>query len=229
MVRGAQAAESPDRLAAMNTFITRYWRPVFYFLRARGYPLHKAEDLTQEFFARFFERDWIRPADASRGRFRSFLLTLVVRFLSDQGPKRAPRQAVFDGQQVAISTLVSDRERSFDPSDNATPEQVFMKQWAKSVITTARRLLEAWCQDQDRPEWFEVFAATYLAGSADEQPTQQELADRLNLSRDQVRYGLKEASRKFAELLRAEVADQVTSADEIDAEIGELERLVAQS
>ena len=91
MVRKAQDPQSPERLAAMNRCVAGYWRPVFYYLRARGHSFPQAEDVTQDFFMRFFEKNWIQPADPGRGRFRTFLLTILKRFLSDQGPERAPR------------------------------------------------------------------------------------------------------------------------------------------
>ena len=111
MVRAAQNGDSPTYRAAMNRCIAAYWRPVFYFVRAKGYAVHRAEDLTQEFFLRFYERGWIERADRQRGRFRTFLLTILTRFLADQGHQRAPRQDVFDNRLVAISALMSEAER----------------------------------------------------------------------------------------------------------------------
>jgi DNA-directed RNA polymerase specialized sigma24 family protein len=225
MVQAARS-DDPNSPEAMNRFISGYWRPVFYFLRAKGYPLHRAEDLTQEFFLRMFERDWIRTADANRGRFRTFLLTILNRFLSDQGPARAPKQIVFDQSLVSVSALVGERERTFEPSDRQTPEQIFMKQWAKSVVANSRNNLEAWCRQQGRTDWFEIFTSMHFFDSDTQRPTQQALADRLRISRDQVRYGMEETTRQFAEFLRAEVAEQVESSGEIDDEIRELETLI---
>lgn len=226
MVQAARRSDQPDYVEAMNRFISGYWRPVFYFLRAKGYPQHRAEDLTQEFFLRMFERDWIRTADAQRGRFRTFLLTILNRFLSDQGPARAPKQAVFDQGLIAVSALVGERERTFEPSDSQTPEQIFMKQWAKAVVANSRNQLEAWCRAQGRSDWFEVFTAMHFFDADERRPTQQALADRLQISRDQVRYGIEETNRQFAEFLRAEVADQVESPGDVDTELRELEELI---
>ncbi len=116
--------------------------PVFYFLRARGYPLHRAEDLAQEFFLQFYQRGWIGRAEQQRGRFRTFLLTILTRFLSDQGPERCPRQRAFDEQLVTISVLLGDSDRSFEPPDNRTPEEIFMQQWARAVLARVQQGLE---------------------------------------------------------------------------------------
>jgi DNA-directed RNA polymerase specialized sigma24 family protein len=117
-----------------DRFLGSYWKPVFYFLRARGLPLHEAEDVTQDFFARFLERDWLKRADQTRGRFRTFLLTLLNRFVSDRGARRAPRQEVFDRTIVSVHSLLGDAERTYEPADGETPEAIFMRQWAESLV-----------------------------------------------------------------------------------------------
>lgn len=217
---------NPESLVAMNRLISGYWRPVFYYLRARGKPVQQAEDLTQDFFLRFVERKWLAPADPSRGRFRSFLLTILSRFVADRSPKRAPRQSGFEQQLVPISALVGDKERSFEPSDSETPEDVFMRQWARAVVGNVRRQLKFWCEDNGRPDWYRVFAAFNLHADAGPRMTQEGVATKLNLSRDQVRYALAQTNRQFVDLLRAEIADQVGSSSDIGEEILELERLL---
>jgi RNA polymerase sigma factor (sigma-70 family) len=226
MIRVAQDRDDPACLAAMNRCMAAYWRPVFYFLRAKGYPLHRAEDLTQEFFLRFYERGWIERADPQRGRFRTFLLTVLTRFLSDQRTERAPRQQVFDDRLVTVSVLLGESDRTFEPPDNRTPEQIFMQQWARSVIADVQQCLETWCSNRGRPDWYRIFCQVYLPAAGSPRISQQTLADQLHLSRDQVRYGLEEVNRQFVELLRAEVAEQIGSGEDLDTEIRDLESLL---
>ncbi len=226
MVRDAQNRQSPAYLAAMNRCIAAYWRPVFYFIRAKGYSLHRAEDLTQEFFLRFYERGWIERADQQRGRFRTFLLTILTRFLADKGDQRAPRQEVFDNRLVTLSALMSDSERTFEPPDNRTPEEIFMQHWAQAVIAHVQRCLEACCAQQGRPDWYRMFCQVYFPSPGGPRITQQALADQLHLTRDQVRYGLEEVNRQFVELFRAEVAEQVGEGVDLDTEIRELQSLL---
>lgn len=227
VIRAAQNPDDPACLEAMNRCISAYWRPVFYFLRAKGYPLHRAEDLTQEFFLRFYQRGWIERADPQRGRFRTFLLTILTRFLADQGPERAPRQQIFDDRLVSVSALLGDAERIFEPPDNRTPEQVFMQQWARSVIANVQQCLQTWCANRGRPDWYSIFCQMYFPAPSSPRISEQALADQLHLTRDKVRYGLDEANRQFVELLRAEVADQTGADEDVDTEIRELEALLA--
>jgi RNA polymerase sigma-70 factor (ECF subfamily) len=226
MVRAAQCPDSPEYLAAMNRCIVAYWRPVFCFLRAKGCPWQRAEDLTQEFFLQCFQRAWIRRADPQRGRFRTFLLTILTRFLADQGAERAPRQKVFDERLVTVSVLLADSDRTFEPPDNRTPEEIFMQQWARAVIAHVQQCLQTWCTERGRPDWYKMFCQVYLPSTGSPRVTQQALADQLHLTRDQVPYGLEGVNRQFIELLRAEIADQVGSDEDLDTEIQELQSLL---
>ena len=212
----------PDHVAMANWFITAYWKPVFHFIRAKGHRLQEAEDLTQEFFLRFVERDWIRPADPGRGRFRNFLLRIVGRFLADRGPKRAPRQQHFERQFVSVGSLLGEEERSFEPPADVTPEALFMKEWARALLQTVQDRLRELYTGEGRRVWYGLFAAVHGRAPSEKRPRREALAEAFGLTPDQVRYGLEQAEKRFRRLLRAEVRAQVASEEEIDEEISEL-------
>ena len=123
VVRAAQRSDCPEYVTALNRCIAAYWRPVYCFLRAHGHPTHHAEDLTQEFFLRFCERDWIRRADPQRGRFRTFLLSVLKRFLSDQGPGRSPLQKI-----------IVPRDKSRWQFVRRSPEQVVLREFDQAKL-----------------------------------------------------------------------------------------------
>jgi RNA polymerase sigma-70 factor (ECF subfamily) len=109
MVLAAKDRQSAGYLDAMNRCIAGYWKPVFYFVRSRGYPLERAEDLTQEFFLQFMDREWIRRADPQRGRFRTFLLTVLVRFLSESPSRRMPSAGSSPAPMQSVDATISRR------------------------------------------------------------------------------------------------------------------------
>jgi RNA polymerase sigma-70 factor (ECF subfamily) len=226
MVRFAQDRQNAQWREAMNRCIAAYWKPVFFFIRAKGHPLHRAEELTQDFFLKFFSRDWIGPADSERGRFRTFLLAILIRFLSDEGAQRKPRQRAFDDRMVAISVLRADCEGPFEPPDHRTPEDLFMREWAKAVMASVHKSLELWCFARGRPDWYRVFRKTYFPAAESAPLSQQELAKQLQSTRAKLRYALDKVHRQFIELLRAEVAGQLGPDDDLDAEIREIESLL---
>lgn len=206
-----------------NWFIAAYWKPVFRFLRSQGIRSAEAEDLSQAFFLRMLEKSWIVRADSDRGRFRTFLLTVLKRFVADHSPQRAPRQDGFEAQMVSVSALVTDEERSFEPPTGLTPDKLFMHEWARAVIAATCRQLRVWCENQGRPDWYAVFETTILPTSDYPKASQRQTSDRLGLSRDQVRTAQKSVKAQFIRLLRAEVAGQVRDPSDIDEEIRELE------
>lgn len=221
-----QDRQREDYLPYLNRFATSYWKPVFCFVRARGFSQHRAEDLTQEFFLRLVEREWLERADPQRGRFRTFLLTVLTRFLSDQSPGRAPRQGVFDERLVSIQCLLSDAEKNYDPPVDETPESIFMRQWAVALVAHVLQRLRLFYDEQGNPRWYEVFAATYELTGFHGRVSQEELSKRFGLTRDQVRYALDLTQKRFEHFLREEVRDQVGSESEIDNEVLELMALL---
>ncbi|NLS92101.1 MAG: sigma-70 family RNA polymerase sigma factor [Planctomycetaceae bacterium] len=228
LVKPPEEGDEEQHRATMERLAAGYWRPVYCFIRSRGYSASRAEDLTQEFFLQLLDRDWIRRADRQRGRFRTFLLTILVRFLSDQGPNRAPRQRQFDTRMVPISSLIRDGDRHFEPSDSQTPEHVFMRQWAKAVVATTCRRLETWCRERGKSQWHDVFQLLRFPDPGRPRPTQEAIAEQLGISRDQVRYAAAETSSQFAELLRQEIAGQVESGLDIEQELCDLQTVLAE-
>jgi RNA polymerase sigma-70 factor (ECF subfamily) len=210
-IRNAQQLEATEYVSARNDFLTRYWKPVFCFLRAKGHPPERAEELTQGFFERFLRKDSFRKADQEKGRFRTFLLTVLDRFLSDQqSRKRLPHQKRFEQKFVSVSTLITDEDRSFEPSCHETPETIFMRQWAVALVRSVQEQLKHRCEAAGKPGYYRLFAAKFIENDLDTRVNNEALAERFDLSIHQVRYALDEARGWFAELLRSEVRQHVT-------------------
>lgn len=212
-------------VAAMNRFVASYWRPLYYFIRAKGYPSHRAEDLTQEFILQLTQRDWLRRADPRRGRLRNYILRILTRFLSDQSPARLPRQQAFERKFVEVSTLITDDDRCFEPPAGQTADEIFDQRWAASVVQSVLVLLKESYEAQDRGSWYELFAEGSTRQPGDRPPTQHELATRFRITRDKVRYARQQVQTRFQQLLAAEVQCQVGDAVNVDAEVREILQL----
>ncbi|OWK40827.1 RNA polymerase sigma factor [Fimbriiglobus ruber] len=220
-VRQAQDPTHPRYVAAVNQLIATYWRPVFYYLRAKGHPAPDAEDLTQQFFTRFLAKGWLDRVDPGRGRFRAFLKTLVGRFAITR-IERARRQEQFERQFVAVSNLVRDEDRDYEPAAGESPDEAFDRQWRAETLATVRRNLQTHYEsatDPDARQRFAIFAAYHLADAGKGQPTRPELAERFGVSLEVVAYALREVKARYERLLRQEVRDQVGSEEEIEADL----------
>jgi hypothetical protein len=201
------------RTGRPNDFLARYCKPVFVFLRARGHPPQQAEELAQEFFLHFLEKHCLDRADEHRGRFRNYLLKILVRFLADQTPDRLPRQSAFERQAVSLD---------HEPAAGKSAETLFMRQWAADLVGGVRQRLGDLCCKKGRTDWYDIFTACHPPTADVAVPAQEELARRLGITRDQVRYAPAQTEEWFRILLRAEVRAQVEADEDVDEEISDL-------
>jgi len=125
LVQAAAINPTGDSRRALSTLCQTYWQPVYAFIRRNGYDPDPSQDLTQGFFAMMLEKDFLIQADQKRGRFRSFLLTAVKHFLSNEWDRSHALKR--GGVQVAVSFDLVEAEMWYLPSvvDNETPEKAF--------------------------------------------------------------------------------------------------------
>jgi RNA polymerase sigma-70 factor (ECF subfamily) len=202
---------------AMNGIITAYWRPVFYCIRTAGYRPAQAEELTQAFFVRFWQRGMVHAVDRERGRFRGFLRGALTFFLRDQYRQRVQEQ--FEGRLVSVGTLMTEEDRTWEPAVHETPETTFDRRWARELLNRVKKNLKRLCRNRGQPLWYDIFAATHFAA---ERTSQRDLAEQLGVSRDEVRKAQDEVLEWFKVKFREQVLKEVGSEADIDQEIAEL-------
>lgn len=224
-VKSSGASLAPD---AVNELMTKYWRPIFYFIRMRGYPRTQAEDLTQDFFLRFLEKDWIQRADPDRGRFRTYMITILIRFLSDQSTQRVSKQARFERGLLSIESLMTESDRSFEPSTEKTPEHIFEERWRETIVDGVLAQLRDSLQNEGKSVWFELFESNLLRDQHNNQG-QSELARKHGLSRDQVRYAIAQVRQQFIRVLSAELRFDGATDNECQAELSDLLRAIGSA
>ena len=215
----------------MNHLIALYWRPVFCFIHSRNHSRDQAADLAQGFFLRFLEKGWIAKYDNAKGKFRTYLLTLLKRFLADQGPERACRQTLFERGILCIEALAAEDDRMLDPSSDEPPERAFDRQWAHQSLRRTLDDVRHHCIKDGREQWFEIFIAVRYPQD-NEPPTQDALATQFRLSRDQIRYAVEKVDELFRMFFDAEVRSTLprsASAEDVTDEICQLESLLARN
>src|SRR4051794_37449458 len=134
VVLAAQDKSSPDSAAALETLCRAYWYPLYAYVRGSGRSPHDAQDLTQEFFARLLARDWLRVVIPEKGRFRTFLLVAMKRFLANEW-RRASAQRRGGGQvQVQFDTAFAESRYAADESSMVPSDETFDRQWAMTLL-----------------------------------------------------------------------------------------------
>jgi DNA-directed RNA polymerase specialized sigma24 family protein len=213
----AAAAEPTDgSRQALATLCQAYWQPVYAFIRRNGYDRDQACDLTQGFFTLMLEKNYLDDADQQRGRFRSFLLTAVKRFLSKERDRdRALKRG---GGQMPVPINPEETEAWYLPAaiDATTPESLFERRWALSLLERVVGTLRLASVEIGKAEHFDRLLG-FLSGDAESR--YEPAAAQMDMSPGALRTQVHRLRRKYRELLRAEIAETVAAPEEIDEEI----------
>ncbi|MCX6903977.1 MAG: sigma-70 family RNA polymerase sigma factor [Verrucomicrobia bacterium] len=220
VVLAAGGMPSPESAAALERLCSSYWYPLYAFVRRSGHSPPDAEDLTQEFFARVLERHWLTRADQSKGRFRTFLLTAMERFLANEWDKARALKRGGGQRNVPIQVDTAETRYGVEPADTRTPEQAFEYRWAVALLDEVVKQLEAEFQEQGQAASFAALKPC-LVGDRASQPY-AELAAMLGMEEGAVKVAVHRLRQRYRELLRAEIANTVASTEEVDAEMRHL-------
>ena len=218
LVLAAGRRSTPEAEQALATLCGAYWPPIYAYLRRRGYPAPEAEDLTQSFFVRLLEKNYLRDARRERGKFRSFLLASLKNFLANEWDRAQSRKRGGRLQFISLEEIASQENRHpLDPR-TLTPEEQFERQWALTSLNRVIALLGAEYKDAGKARLFESLK-DFLIG-ADGLPYQQ-VAVALEMSEGAVKTAVHRLRGRFRKLLRAEIAETLLRPDdqaEIDGE-----------
>ena len=226
VVLAAGGTPSPESAAALERLCQSYWYPLYAYARRRGHSPPDAEDLTQEFFARLLEHNWIARADRHKGRFRSFLLMAMKRFLAKEWDKV---KTIKRGGQVRLVPLQLDTAESRytrEPADTCTPEQVFEQQWALTLLESVLKRLRGDYASDGKGELFQTLEPC-LIGSRDRQPYAA-LAAELGMTEGAVKMAVCRLRERYRVCLTEEIGHTVASAAEVDEELRHLFRVLAR-
>jgi RNA polymerase sigma-70 factor (ECF subfamily) len=224
LVLRAAGTEDAACQEALERLCSAYWPPVYTFILRRGHPPESAQDLTQGFFARLLEKEWLRSADATKGRFRTFLLTAITRFLANthahgQAEKRG------GGHEPIPFDIVTESVWTTPLQPNRTPEEEFDRRWAETLLERVLARLREEFDGGGRPGRFEELKS-FLTGAPQDR-SYADVAARLGVSESAVKSGIYRLRQRYGELVREEIAETVESPAEIDAEIRYLVSVVA--
>ena len=225
VVLSAQDKESPGSVEALESLCRTYWYPLYAYARRRGQSPADAQDSTQAFFARLLERHWVADARRERGRFRTFLLTAMNRFLADEWDKvRAQKRG---GGQLLIPLQLDTAETRYgqEPADRRMPEQDFDRRWALALLDTVLGRLR---EEHEAAGRGDIFAGLHgcLVGGRESQPY-VELAAKMNLSEGAVKVAVHRLRKRYREVLRQEIAQTLTADDAVEDELRYLFKVLA--
>jgi RNA polymerase sigma factor (sigma-70 family) len=225
-VLAAGQADGPQAKVALDWLCRTYWYPLYAYGRRRGYTPDDAQDLTQGFFARLIEKNYLADAAREKGRFRSFILTVLKHFLSDEQDKARSQKRGGQVQFVPLDTGSAEDRYQLEPMDELSPDRIFERRWAMTVLEqAAARLRESYEREDKAALYLELARFLAADGSA---PSYLETASRLQLTESAVRSAIHRLRQRHRNFIRDAVAQTVSTAAEIDQEIRHLISVLAR-
>jgi RNA polymerase sigma factor (sigma-70 family) len=223
VVLAARTGESHPALAEL---CETYWYPIYAFIRRSGNDADQARDLTQEFFATLLEKGYLQRVDPRRGRFRTFLLVVVERFLANR--RRAERTLKSGGGRMPLSLdfVVGERQYANEPATERTAQQIFERRWALTLLERVLERLEQEYREKGK-EALAVELRSYLTADL-EASSYVEMASRLGMSVGAVKTAAFRYRQRYRELLYDEVAQTVAEGESIEDELRYLREVVSR-
>ena len=217
VILSAVGEPSPESEAALGRLCQTYWYPLYAYVRRRAFTPETAQDLVQGFFAAFLEKKYLDRADRERGRFRTFLLTSLDNFLRNELDRAAAQKRGGGQTMVSWDQQTAEERYQNEPVDNVTPEMLFERRWAATLLENTLQKLRQEFTLSSRAELFDQLEP-HLWGDAVSVPYAQ-LATQLNLTVVAIKSTVHRLWHRCRELLRAEIANTVASVAEVDEEI----------
>ena len=219
LVIQAGHCSTPAGRDAFADLCQRYWYPLYAYVRSRGNDVHQAHDLTQGFFERVIEKNYIGDADPARGRFRTFLLTSLSNFLANEHDRRTALKR--GGGQVVLSLDVDSAELRLANEQHAvsSAETQFQQQWARSLLDRVLDQLRDEYVQAGKAATFDSFKQFLTIG---EPESADAIASRLSMTASAVRVAIHRLRSRYRSKLRSEIAATVDDPDEVDEEIAAL-------
>ena len=220
VVLAAGDSSSPRHEQALSTLCQTYWFPLYAYLRRQGHNAHQAEDYTQAFFAQILEKQYLSQVEPKPGKFRSFSLTALKHFLSKERDRVLALKRGGGRRLLSLDFENAENKYSIEPVFELSPEKLFEKSWALTVLQQTMDRLETESAKTNKKKLFDRLKV-YLSVEKSSIPY-SDVATELDMTEGAVRVAVHRLRRQYRELLRDEIIQTVATEDEIDEEIRDL-------
>ena len=226
VVLSARQKDSPQSLVALETLCRTYWYPLYAYVRRQGHSPHDAQDLTQEFFARLLEKDYLKAAAQEKGRFRTFLIVALKRFLANEWDRLRAQKRGGGVRAVSLDTELAEQRYQVEPLADASADRVFERRWALTLLDhTMARLREEFTSAGKAKE-FDLLKACLTAERGE--ISYGQIAAGLGMSENTARVAVHRLRRRFREVFREEIAHTVSRPEEMEEEVRYLMSVLAE-
>jgi RNA polymerase sigma-70 factor (ECF subfamily) len=213
--KNARDGDTKPAQEALGKLCAAYWYPLYAFVRRERRNPHDAQDLTQEFFARLVEKDWLAAVAPERGRFRSWLLAAMRHFLAKEW--RDAHREKRGGAVTFLPIETDDAERRYahEPAAPGSAEALYNRRWALDLLARGLSRLEGEFEAAGKSAHFAALRFS-LTG---EKVALAGVAKQLGMSEGAVKVAIHRLRQRYRDLIREEIAETVAGPEEVDAEL----------
>jgi RNA polymerase sigma-70 factor (ECF subfamily) len=219
VVLAAGEADRERGREALGQLCAAYWYPLYVFARRQGYDAAESEDLTQEFFARLLQRSDLTEVSSERGRFRSFLLASFKHLLVNEYHRRRTEKRGGRATTVSLDGVDPETRYRLEPVDPVTPEMLFERRWALTVLERAVDRLREEYALSEKADLFEELKE-FLSNQ--KSLPHAAIAAKYGISEGAVGVTIHRLRKRYAEVLRDEISHTVSAPEGIDDEVRHL-------
>jgi RNA polymerase sigma factor (sigma-70 family) len=217
VVLAAGQRHTPQSDGALEELCRTYWFPLYAFVRRRGHAKEDAEDLTQTFFARFLEKNYLIGLSAENGRFRAFLLASLKHFLANEWDRAQTQKRGGGMVHLSLDWQTADTKFQVAATNEPSPDKAFDREWALALLAKVIERLQKECEAEGRGKLFDLLKTFLTAGRGES--AQSEVAKSLGMEEGAVRVAIHRLRKRYRELLRDEIAQTLSDPAMVALEI----------
>jgi RNA polymerase sigma-70 factor (ECF subfamily) len=219
LIHAARSGSGTQAEEALSTLCRAYWYPIYAYVRRLGYSPDEAEDLTQGFFTRVLEKQYLRDFQRERGRFRSFLLTALKHFIANERDWARAQKRGGTRPPLPLDDVLRTAEGRYtiEPRDEETPERIFERQWAMAVLTRVQDRLHEEAEQTGKRAQFDRLKGLLVGEDAD--IGYRALAAELGTTEGALKVTIHRLRQRFKDMLRDEIAHTVAHPGEVGDEL----------
>lgn len=206
---------------ALAELCQMYWYPLYAFVRRQGHSPEDAEDLTQAFFARFLEKNYLEGLSSERGRFRAYLLACLKHFLANEWDKAARQKRGGKAEHLSLDWETAEERYKIEPADTSSPDVIYDRAWAMALLERVVNRLETEYRDGGKGAIFDQ-AKPFLTYSGDP-ASQAAAAQALQIDEGAFRVAVHRLRKRCRETLREEISQTLVDSTAVSDELRSLQ------
>ncbi|MBW7864492.1 MAG: sigma-70 family RNA polymerase sigma factor [Candidatus Hydrogenedentes bacterium] len=216
-MRAAASSRPSQSGQALESLCAIYWPPLYAYIRHRGNSAEDAKDLTQEFFARFLEKDYLKDVDPAKGKFRSFLLASVNHFLSNERDRARTLKRGGGVSFLPLDFTEIELRYRCGALHTLSPEKMFERAWALALLDSALSRLRLEYELSGKTGVFESLKSTLTA--QEPHVPYRDLAAELAMSEEAVKTAAHRLRRRYRDVLLDEIAQTLPEGENVEEEL----------